>query len=355
MPTPAPSHPQGVSAMPYLSAFIGVAFLTAISKALQLGLHPVLDLTNIALLYLLPVLYIAVRWGRAPSIFSAILSVLAFDIFFVPPVLSLTVADLRYVIVFIVFLLVAFITGDLASRLKNQAETARKREERTAALYALSRQMAAETDLQNLLETVVRVVAQTIDGDTVIYMPDATGIPVARAVTVTASKLLDERERAVATWTFNNGRFAGRGTETLSGAEGLYVPLKTQEKMLGVLGVLPSHPDRLLSSEQRQLLEAFASLAAVAILRLQLAVEARQASHVAESEKLHTALFNSVSHDLRTPLASITGAVTSLQEEGIYNLEARQTLVETIKEGALRIKQPMVQEPARKEGVDNAC
>ncbi|QGP93913.1 Sensor protein KdpD [Neomoorella glycerini] len=327
-------RPQA-SSWPYAGMLIAVLLVTVLNKALQ----PVFDLTNIALLYLLPVLFSAARWGRKPSILAAVLGVLAFDFFFVPPVLSFTIFDLRYLLSFGVFLVVAVITSTMATRLKAQAENARRRETRTAALYALSRKIAAETDIDGILKTVVQAVAETINGEAVIFMPDATGKLAARATAPSPpEKWLDSNEYAVAGWVFANGQLAGRGTDTLAGAEGLYLPLKAEEKSLGVLGVKVSQPERHLAPEQRRLLEAFASLAALAILRVQLAAEAQQARCLAASEKLRTALFNSISHDLRTPLASITAAVTSLLEGGeVYQTEARQALLQTIKEGAARM------------------
>ncbi len=326
-----------IGTRPYLEAFLIIAVLTLIGKIAQLYVQPVFDLTNIALLYLLAVLYAAVRYGRGPSVFAAILGVLAFDFAFVPPFFTFAVADLRYLFVFAVFLIVALITGTLASRLRMQAERARKREERTAVLYALSRQMAAETDMQKLLHAVVKAVYDAIGTSAVIYMPDSTGTFNIQAATPGSEKLATERDQAVAHWVFENGQFAGKGTETLSGAEGLYVPLKSDETKLGAIGIIPADPERMALPAQRRLLEGFAGLASLAIIRLRLTEEAQRASHAAESEKLRTALFNSVSHDLRTPLASITGAVTSLQEEGVYDSQARQALVSSIKDGAQRM------------------
>ncbi|HZD59669.1 MAG TPA: sensor histidine kinase KdpD [Anaerolineae bacterium] len=336
LPLPAAVE-RKIDVRPYIEAFLIIALLTTISRVAQPYVQPVLDLTNMAILYLLPVLYIAVKYGRGPSVFAALVAVLAFNFAFVPPNFTFAVADLRYLFVFGVFLIVALITGNLASRLRMQAERARKREERTAILYALSRQMAAETDMQKLLDTVVKAVYDAIGASAIIYMPDSAGNFKIQAATAGSEKSATERERAVAYWVFENGQFAGKGTETLSGSEGLYVPLKSEETKLGALGILPVDPERMPLPAQRRLLEGFAGLASLAIMRLQLAAEAQQAKYVAESEKLRTALFNSVSHDLRTPLASITGAVTSLQEEGVYDLEARKALIEAIKEGAQRM------------------
>ncbi|MBS3908555.1 MAG: sensor histidine kinase KdpD [Actinobacteria bacterium] len=322
---------------PYVETFLIIAVLTVITKLAQPYVPSLFDITNMALFYLLPVLYIAARYGRSPAVFVSIVAVLAFNFAFIPPVFTFVVADLRYLVVFAVFLIDALITGTLAGRLREQAERARRREERTAILYALSRQMAAETDMKKLLDTVVKAVYDALGTSAVIYMPDNTGSLKILAATPGAEKLDDERERAVAYWVFENGQFAGKGSETLAGAEGLYVPLKSEQTKLGALGILPVEPERMALPAQRRLLEGFAGLASLAIMRLRLTEEARLASSVVESERLRTALFNSVSHDLRTPLASITGAITSLEEEGVYDVEARQALVSSIKDGALRM------------------
>ena len=294
----------------YLWTLLGIIVVTILSKVLQ----PVFGVVDTALLYLLPVLISAVLWGRGPSIFASLLGVLAFDFFFIPPFLSITVHDVHYLFSFAVFLLVAFVTGTLATKLRNQVESARQRERRTAALYALSRQIAAEADLQQVLRRVVEAVAEAMVAGVAIFMPD----PVSDLLTEIASthasiSPLDDKEQAVAQWVLEHGQWAGKGTGTLSGAEHLFVPIKTDEETLAVIA-LGQRADEL-SPERRQLIEAFANLAAIAIIRIKLAEEAEQAQWLRESEKLHSALLNSISHDLRTPLASITGAVTSLLSE----------------------------------------
>jgi two-component system sensor histidine kinase KdpD len=154
---------------PYVWVTLFITMLTAILLAFGLSF----DLVNIALIYLFPVLFSAVYWGLGPSIYAASMGVLAFDFFFVPPVLSLTVADLRYLVSFVVYLAVAALTASLAARLRQQLNFSKQREAHTASLYALSRQITAITDINSLLENVSRQVSDTLNTQVAIYLPDS--------------------------------------------------------------------------------------------------------------------------------------------------------------------------------------
>ncbi len=318
----------------YIWPLVCVALITGIGKILD----PYFDSINLALLYLLPVLVSAVRWGRGPSFLASFLGLLALDFFFVPPVGSLAVSGVRYVFILAVFLLVALITGTMAARLRDETQRALEREKKTLALYALGREIAAEADLAKVLEVFVTTIARTIEGEIIILMPES-GSDHLYAVASAPPHLSSptDKEWAVAYWVLDHGRAAGKGTEILRGAERTFLPVSVEDKVLAVLALTLNVTDEI-SWEQRQLIQAFANLGAVAIIRVQLAKEAEHAKWLVESEKLHAALLNSISHDLRTPLASITGAVTSLlSQENVYDQEARQILLETIKEGAQRM------------------
>jgi len=332
---PAPSTGIEIDMVAYLKVFLQVLSITVLGKIAG----NTIDLTNLAILYLLPVLFAAARLGLAPSIFAALAGVLSFDFFFVPPIFRLTVYDLRYLLSFGVFLLVATITGTMANKLRFQAEEARKRETRTRALYNLSRELAAVTELDELLKKVVDQVAQTIDGDTTILLPEPNGsLAIRSASNPIGNLVVDSNERAVAVWVYQHGKLAGAGTETLPGASGVYLPLKTEGEVLGVLGTELSQQEKYLLPEQRNLLEALAGLAALAIGRLKFAGEAQKIRNLEESERLSSTLYNSISHDLRTPLSSIIGAVTSLLDgDGIYTPDQHRSLLQNIKHGALRM------------------
>ena len=334
-----PAPRQGVGAVPAVSLIphLAAVVLTGVVTLMAAVLAPVLGLVNIAIIYVLPVVFSAIRWGTGPAVTAAVVGLLTFDFFFVPPVLTFTVNDWRYLFSCAIFLIVAFLTGSLSGRFRFQVESFRQREHRTAALYALSRDMAAVSDLQSVLESVTRKVAETVSGRVTALVPDKSG-QLHQAAADPPGFALEEDERAVGAWAFEHGEAAGRGTGTLDGAEGLYLPMRTAKGVHGVLGVRPDATDRALPPEQRRLLEAFAGLAALAVSRIQLAEQARDAQLLAQSEHLRIALFNSLSHDLRTPLASIIGSVSGLlEDEKVYSETARRDLLQAVLQEARRM------------------
>lgn len=317
----------------YLGAVASVVVVTVVNKILQ----PFFVITNIYLLYLLPVLFCALKFGLGASLFAAVLSILAFDVFFVEPILSFSVQGLRYLISFLVFLGVAFITGNMATRLRAQAENASRRERHTIALYAFTRKMAVAPDMDSLTRAIVETVGETVDGEAVLLMPDETGELQLRATCPSIiGKWWNNNEYTVAAWVFTHGRLAGKGTDTLAGAEGFYLPLKAEGKVMAVLGV--KFQARRLEPEQEHLLEAFANLAGTAILSQHLAEESHKVRCLSGPEKLRTAFLNSVSQDLRTTLSSITTAVTALLEgDDAIDAKARRALLMTLREAAKRL------------------
>ncbi|CAN7292773.1 DUF4118 domain-containing protein [Paenibacillus sp. LjRoot56] len=332
METPKKEHANWQS---YAVTALFIVLLTIFLK----GFDFFFDLVNISLLYLFPVLFSAVRWGRGPSFFAAALGVLAFDFFFVPPRLSLTVADLRYILTFVVFLCVAGLTSSLASKLRNQFQQAQQKEANTAALYALSRKITAISDLDILLKQILQHVADTLDAKAAIILPNQHGEQQVEASSKDSGDWSnDEAHLTIAGWVNRNNTIAGRGTRTLSESSDLYVPLATDQQVHGVLAVQVR--DRLMSEmpELIRIIEALSDLMAVAISRVKLADEAKVAQLTVESEKLRTALLDSLSHELRTPLATIIGSVTGLLEgEDVFSPDDRRELLLTTREGATRM------------------
>jgi len=334
MATDRAAQRHSTSIIPYLVSCLMVLLMTVFISFVS----AFLGLVNISLLYLLPVLLSAARWGTLPAVITGIMGTIAFDLFFVPPIYSFTVEDLRYLISFAIFMLVGFITGSLSDRLKKQVNYSQQREKSVSALYALSRDIAAVDKMDAVLESIASNVAGSMDGQVILLLPnEKAALELKKASGY--HDFLNEKELAVANWVFEKGQKAGRETENFGAAAALYLPLSTEQGTLGILGILfnedkvPSDPDRI------PLLEAFAGLAAIAINRTKLAGQARESLALVESERLRTALFNSLSHDLRTPLSSIIGAVTGLIEDQnvIYSPEARNELLQTILQGAKRM------------------
>lgn len=315
----------------YLQALALVALVTLLGQPIR----PLIDPTNLVMVYLLIVVIAAIRLGRGPSILTAVLSVVAFDFFFVPPRLTFVVADAQYLLTFAGLLVVGIVISTLTSRVREQARQAQRREAQTAASYDLSRELAAAGDLAAILQAVAAHVGQTFARQVIILLPEDETL---RPYIPSPDFTLDEEELAVAMWAFHHGQPAGRGTETLPAADARYLPLKTAKGVVGVLGVKPAIAGDSLTQEQRRLMEAFANQIALAVERAQLAEQARQAQLLQEAEKLQAALLNSVSHDLRTPLASITGSLSSLREDNaVLDQAVRDDLIETAWEEADRL------------------
>ncbi|MDP4127753.1 MAG: sensor histidine kinase KdpD, partial [Bacillota bacterium] len=322
------------SYIPYLMSVLMISALTLVVTPIDSFLGPV----NISMLYLLPVLLSAARWGKLPAIVTAGMVVVIFNFLFVPPFYTLTVNDFRYVISFAILMIVGFVTGTLSARLKDQIDYSWHREQQVSALYSLSRDLTAVDRLERVLDSIARKIADTLDGQVVLLLPNERD-KLVLSQSSSSDHFMTESELAVATWVYERGLKAGQGTETLGSARALYLPLTTEQGTQGVLGICFHNQKEQVNSEQIRFLDAFAGLAALAINRIKLADEARQAHTLAESERLRTALFNSLSHDLRTPLASIIGAATGLLEdhEAVYSPDARHDLLQTILQGAERM------------------
>jgi two-component system sensor histidine kinase KdpD len=319
---------------PYLWAVVTVATCTALAWPTHwFGL----DLANVVMIFLLGVLFVAARFGRGPGILASLLGVLAFDVFFVPPYFRLAVSDTQYVITFAVMLAISLVISALTARIREQVQAAIGRERRTESLHRLSRQLAGAAGTDFLAGMAGRQIAEIFGGETAVYLPEAGG-RVEPRWGQKASFVGEEKSAAVAQWVFEHDEAAGAGTETLPNAPALFLPLGGSEGPVGVLAIKPADIDRLRTPDQRRLLEACASQIALALERDRLALEAHEARAEAEADRLRSVLLSSVSHDLRTPLAVISGASSSLLslEEGA-SPETRSELLQTIYEEAHRL------------------
>jgi two-component system, OmpR family, sensor histidine kinase KdpD len=319
------------------SAYAGAVAIVAVCTAVAWLMAPRFELSNLIMVYLLGVVLVSARFGRAPSVLAALLGVAAFDYFFVPPYLTFAVSDTQYLVTFLVMFVVAMVISTLTVRLNRQAESARQRERHTAALYGMSRDLAQLRGVEDLAAVAVRHIKDVFASDAGVLLPDAGGRPVLRAGSL-ASAEDDSTERGVSQWVYEHGQSAGLGSDTLPGARARYLPLIGSRGPVGVLAVRPPDPQTLAAPEAGHLLEAFAAQTALAIERAFLADEAHRAGLRVESERLRNTLLSSVSHDLRTPLATITGAASSLLG-GADRLDpaARHELLEAIHEEADRL------------------
>lgn len=249
--------------------------------------------------YLLAIVVVGARYGRLPAMLTSLLGVAAFDFFFVPPYYTFAVADAQALSTFAVMLAVGLIIGGLTTRIRRQAESAADRERQTAALAAMTAELAQATT------------------------PEA----VAAAAAVHVSAIFDAEARIVLA-----------DTAVRIGDDALRVPLKIRDETLGLMVLRARRPRRLNSEGARRELDSFARQTALALERVRLAREAEAARISAETERLRNALLTSVSHDLRTPLAAITGAATTLLEARSRLDESTRTdLLESIRDETGRL------------------
>ncbi len=314
----------------YFGSVLLVLAATIVSALVRDFLEP----ANLVMFYLLAVVVSAIYLGRGPSIVAAILSVAAFDFFFVPPFFTFTVHDTQYFLTFLVLFAVGLVISTLTTRIKEQAESARAREAFTASLYGLSRDLAGTTNAEAVSESLSRHVLQTLEAPSVVFLKEGESLKPCLAVSEIAP---EEREHAVADWVFKNGEAAGWSTDTLPGSSGYYIPLKTVHGIFGVIGVYFKTKAQTLALDRKRLLEAFTSQSALAIERIRLSEEAQKTKLLEEREKLQSALFNSISHDLRTPLVSITGSLSGMLENLKMDEDSRKDLLENAYEEAGRL------------------
>jgi len=313
----------------YLLPTIAVALSAGVAALLRVAL----SLPNLSMIFLAAVLISAVTRGLRASIYASILGVLVYDFFFVPPYLTFTISSPQDVLALAVYLAVAVLTSNLAGRIRDQAAGARRREEQTAALYAMSRAVAGARSLRELLEAVVLQVANALDGAVAILLPGAEGLSL-RAAHPTGL-VITEAERGATTWAWGHGIPVGQGTDTLPGERWRYLPMRTPNGVVGILAMtFPRGTDQ--SPDARRLLESLCDQAGVAIERAILAADIEQARVASERERLQAILLSSISHDLRTPLASILGAVSGLEGEE-YDEESRRELLATVREEGERL------------------
>ena len=311
--------------IPYAGALAAVAGCTAAN----FGLFHFFAASNLTMVYLACVVAVSLIWGRGPSILATFLGVAALDFFFIPPYRTFTVGDPQYLLTFLVMLITGLVISALASRVHLQNEAIRRRERRTAALFALSKELAPLPTQGSVAVAARRIIQEALDVHVWIMVKQNDGVYGSVDTAVDGNP--PHKHEGVIRWVFDHRRPAGYGTDTLPGTLATYLPLVGSDDLVGVLGIQPINPELKLTISQMKLLDAFAGQVALALERCCLVIEAEHVRLQMETERLRNTLLSAVSHDLRTPLTGITGAA-SLLVEGNERLTpaARRDLAESI-------------------------
>ena len=295
--------------------YLASVAITTICTVIAALMFPYLELSNLVMLYLLGVTAAGLRFGRGPSVLAAVLNVAAFDFFFVPPRFTFAVSDAQYLVTFGVMLTIALVIATLMANVRQQTRVAGARERRTALLYGMSRELTATRGTASMASIAVKHVAEVFQCQAVVLLPDAAGrLQYPEGPSEEGS--YRGSDLAVAQWVVDHGRCAGLGSDTLPAAPALYLPLGDPQRLLGVLAVLPHNRRRVSLPEQLHLLETFAGQVGLALERARFGEQAEAARVAASSESLRNTLLASISHDLRTPLAVMAGAASTLAEHG---------------------------------------
>jgi two-component system sensor histidine kinase KdpD len=320
-------------ALGYLILATGLAFL----------MYPYFDLPNLIMVYLLGVMATAIHCGRGPAILNSLLSVLAFDFCFVPPRWTFTVEEAKYLVTFAVMFLTAVVISYLGTLIKRQAEAARLQERQTAAMHALSRELAGTRGVENVLQVSLKHFSEIFQCDVVALLPDENG-KLRLAAGDLASVFHQDivKELGVAQRAYDAGQMAGWSTQTLADSPILSVPLKAADAPLGVLALRPRDPQSecwLLPEQLRhRLLESLAKQVALAFEVERLQKTAMESQVVMETERLRSSLLGSMTHDFQTPLAAIMGSASSLIElQGRLDATHAQEMLANIYDEAERL------------------
>jgi two-component system sensor histidine kinase KdpD len=295
-------------AKPYIAALAVVALALGAATLLR----PIFGIENVDLMFLTAVVGVAVRFGLWPSLLASVVASLSYNFFFLPPVYTLTITDPTNVAAFFFFMLIAILVSNVAARVRTQAVSAFGRVRTTESLYAFSRKLAGTAALDDVLWASAYQIALMLKVRVVLLLPEQGVITVKAGYP--PEDELDKADLAAANWAWSNDRPAGRGSETLPGAKRLFLPMRTGRGPIGVIGIDDDRTGPLLTPDQRRLLDALVDQSALAIERVQLVEDMDRAERNVESDRLRQALLTSISHDLKTPLASVLGAASTLRD-----------------------------------------
>ena len=321
-------RPEPFDPVPYAMSLLFVA----VALGAGLLIHPWLGIENVDLVFLTAVVGAAVRYGLLPSVLASVVASLCYNFFFLPPVHTFTITDPTNVAAFFFFMLIAILVSNVAARVRTQAVTAIGRVRTTESLYAFSRKLAGTATLDDVLWATAYQTALMLKVRVVLLLPE-DGIIAVKAGYPPEDQL-DKADLAAANWAWGNDRPAGRGADTLPGAKRLFLPMRTGRGPIGVIGIDDDRTGPLLTPDQRRLLDALVDQGALAIERVQLVEDMDRVKRTVESDRLRAALLTSISHDLKTPLASVLGAASTMRDlaGGLSDAEKRDLLATVIDE-----------------------
>ena len=318
-----------------LSGLLAVCLVTGASTGVSLLMYPFFELSNLIMVYLLGVTFIAARYSWIESFAASLSAVLAFDYFFVPPRFTFAVSDAQYLVTFLVMLIISLLISTLTLRIRAQVRAVNEREQRSAALFDFGKRLLTVENEERLIAIAREQIHELFDRPILFFLPEASGKTIALHDSFPSTRAISPEESAVAQWCFDHRVSSGAGTDTLPGAKGLYLPLCAGDETLGVLGLLLD--GTLLDIGQKTFFETVANQIALSLMRLRTERESQDARLHVEREQLRNALLSSISHDLRTPLASIAGAASGLYEQPGISEANRKELARTIVEEAERL------------------
>lgn len=310
---------------PYALALLAVGVALGIAQVMQ----PRFGVESADLVFITAIVGVAVRFGLWPSLVASVVASLCYNFFFLPPLYTFTIADPANLAAFVFFITVAVLVSNLAGRVRTQAVSAQARMRTTESLYAFSRKLAGVGTLDDVLWTTAYQVASMLNVRVVLLLPETGSIVVKTGYP--PEDTLDESDIAAAKWAWENNRPAGRGADTLPGAKRLFLPMRTGRAPIGVVGIDSDKPGPLLTPDQRRLLDALIDQGALAIERVNLVEDLERSRLTAETDRLRSALLTSISHDLKTPLASILGSAGTLRDlSHAFDESAKAELLTTI-------------------------
>jgi two-component system sensor histidine kinase KdpD len=306
--------------------------ITSIGLGVAGLIKPHFGIENVDLVFLTAVVSVAVRYGLWPSIVASVAASLAYNFFFLPPIYTFTITDPTNVAAFFFFMLIAILVSNVAARVRTQADTAIGRIRTTEQLYAFSRKLAGTATLDDVLWATAYQTALMLKVRVVLLLPEG-GVLTVKAGYPPEDEL-DKADLAAANWAWSNDRPAGRGSDTLPGAKRLFLPMRTGRGLIGAIGIDDDRTGPLLTPDQRRLLDALVDQGALAIERVLLVEDMDRVKRTVESERLRSALLTSISHDLKTPLASVLGAASTMRDlaSNLSDTEKRDLLATVIDE-----------------------